>query len=272
MTTFLFWNLYEKPLQGIVANLAHHHEIDVLMLAECSIAPDMLLSALNQPDAPRYHYAPSPACTKIEIFTRFPAEFIPFTSKDKPRLTIRHLKLPGLIDILLVVTHLSSKLHWSEPSQSDECIVTARSVRSTEQDIGHSRTILVGDLNMNPFERGIVTATGLNGVMCRNIAARGARTVQSTQYPFFYNPMWSLFGDASLGPPGTYYRNVSEHVGYFWNMFDQVLIRPELLGRFDNNDLKILDSDGDISFLSKNGLPNKNIASDHLPILFKLNL
>ncbi len=268
MTTFLFWNLYKKPLQGIVANLARRHEIDVLMLAECSIAPDTLLNALNRSDAPEYHHVSSPGCTRIELFTRFPYEFIP-TIHDESRLTIRHLQLPDLTDILLAVTHLSSKLHQRDSSQSYECLTTTGYIRAMEQEIGHSRTILVGDLNMNPFEDGMVAAMGLNGVMCRNIAARGTRTIQSVEYPFFYNPMWSLFGDASPGPPGTYYSAVSEQVGYFWNMFDQVLIRPELLEHFNNEDLKILASAGDTPLLSRRGLPNK---SDHLPILFKLNL
>ncbi len=271
MTTFLFWNLYKKPLQEIVANLARRHEIDVFMLAECSISPDTLLNALNQPDALEYHHVSSPGCTKIELFTRFPYEFIP-TMHDESRLTIRHLKLPGLTDILLAVTHLTSKRNQSSLSQGFECTRPADDIRAMEQEIGHSRTILVGDLNMNPFEGGIVAARGFNGVMCRNIVARrGTRTIQSVEYPFFYNPMWSLLGDASPGPPGTYYGNVSEQVGYFWNMFDQVLIRPDLLECFNNDDLKILDSVGDISLLSRNGLPNKSI-SDHLPILFKLNL
>lgn len=81
--------------------------------------------------------------------------------------------------------------------------------------------------------------------------------------------MWSLFGDGSPGPAGTYYYHNAQHTEYFWNMFDQVLIRPELLDSFKNEDLEIIDSDGSRSFLSANGLP---IASDHLPVFFRLNL
>jgi hypothetical protein len=54
-------------------------------------------------------------------------------------------------------------------------------------------------------------------------------------------------------------------------MFDQVLIRPDLLDYFDIQDLRILTSDGDTNFLSRNGIPRKEI-SDHLPLIFKLNL
>lgn len=55
-------------------------------------------------------------------------------------------------------------------------------------------------------------------------------------------------------------------------MFDQVLIRPDLLEAFDNKDLMILTSDGVTSFISRQGLPDSTVASDHLPLLFKLML
>lgn len=126
--------------------------------------------------------------------------------------------------------------------------------------------------NMNPFEDAIVAATGLNAVMDRMVAARRTRTVLAHEYPFFYNPMWGHFGDSIEGPSGTFYDGRSEHVTFFWNMFDQVLIRPELLSMFRNEDLKILGGISETSLLTANGLPNASVASDHLPILFRLDL
>lgn len=55
-------------------------------------------------------------------------------------------------------------------------------------------------------------------------------------------------------------------------MFDQVLIRPALLDRFATQDVQILHTDGERSLLSSRGIPDTSIASDHLPILFKLAL
>jgi len=238
------------------------------MFVECSIAPDVLLQTLNQSNRFDYHYAPGIGCRRVHVFTRFSREFVPPVF-ETDRLTIRHLRLPARTDILLAVVHFPSKLHWDEQSQALECTQLADLIRREEENIGHSRTVLVGDLNMNPFEAGVVGARGLHGVMCRRIAERRARVVQGTLYPFFYNPMWSLLGDASPGPPGTYYRGGSEHVVFFWNMFDQVLIRPELLQLFSGQDLEILQSDGATSLVSASGLPD---CSDHLPILFSLRL
>ena len=271
MITFLFWNINQKPLQTTIANLASQYEIDVVILAECPVTPDVLLRKLNPPTRAEYHYAPSFGCRKVEMFTRFPRQFIqPILEND--RLTIRHLKLPATTDVLLAAVHFPGKLHWTESSQAFECTELADSILAAEEMVGHSKTVLVGDLNMNPFEDGVVSARGLHGVMSRRIAQRRTRTVQGREYPFFYNPMWSLLGDASPGPPGTYYYSSSEHKVFFWNMFDQVLIRPDLIERFNNEDLRVLESDGTTSFLSSHGLPDANAASDHLPVLFGLRL
>ena len=271
MTSFLFWNINRKGIQQSIVRLARRYKIDVLMLAECQIEPGILLRELNEGGRFGYHYSPKIGCEKIELFTQFSREFIQ-PIHESGRLTIRHLKLPGLTDILLAITHFPSKLHWSESSQAMECVELSSSIRIAEGQVGHARTVLVGDLNMNPFENGVVSANGLHGVMSRSIAKKGMRVVQEREYPFFYNPMWGLLGDGTPGPSGTYYYGSAEHIAFFWNTFDQVLIRPDLLPSFDNKGLEIPESDGEVSLLSNKGLPDAKVASDHLPVVFKLAL
>lgn len=271
MSTFLFWNLNKKRLERLVADLAEHHEVDVLILTECEVPTHVMLEALNLGDSPMFHEGTSSECTEIVIYTRFPSEFLQ-KRFDSARLTIRQLTLPGKDEILLAAVHHPSKLHWNDASQTAECYELSSNIRRTEEEAGHRRTVLVGDFNMNPFEDGIVAANGLNAVMDRRVAARATRTVQAREYPFFYNPMWGHFGDAIDSPSGTFYYGSSEQVAYFWNMFDQVLIRPELLSIFRNEGLKILSDSSDGSFLTLNGLPDNSVASDHLPIRFRLDL
>lgn len=254
----------------MIKNLADRYGVDVFMFAECEIPPADLLKTLNQ-DTVVYEYAQNIGCQKITFFTRFSTDFLRIR-RENSRMTIRHLALPGLKDVLLGVLHLPSKLYWRDASQSSECYEVSRMIQETELQVGHSRTILVGDFNMNPFEEGFVSAVGLNAVMCKGIAQREARTVQGKLYPFFYNPMWSHIGDETPGPPGTYYRSSSEHVNYFWNAFDQVLVRPHLLRYLDRDFVEVLKSDGVRPLLTTNGLPDSSLASDHLPILFRLNL
>jgi len=56
---------------------------------------------------------------------------------------------------------------------------------------------------------------------------------------------------------------------WFWHMFDQVLLRPGLISAFKHDELKILETDGNVSFLTRNGIPR---GSDHLPVFFALEI
>ena len=130
-------------------------------------------------------------------------------------------------------------------------------------------SIVVGDFNLNPFEEPMIGALGAHAIPCKKVAKRNKRKISGKDYKMFYNPMWNLFGDNS-SPPGTYYYSSSEQVSYFWNIFDQVIIRPDVVEFFDINSLKVVTEVDDIKLLNKNGIPDKNNISDHLPIFFSI--
>ena len=74
------------------------------------------------------------------------------------------------------------------------------------------------------------------------------------------------------GPAGTYYYERAEHKVQFWHMFDQVLLRPDMISVFKNDELRILETDGLESFLNNSGIPESRKFSDHLPVLFSLDI
>lgn len=82
--------------------------------------------------------------------------------------------------------------------------------------------------------------------------------------------MWGFFGDSRSDTAGSYFYDSTEHVNYFWHLFDQVLIRPELAERFDAGQLRILTSAGERSLVRPDGRPDDGDSSDHLPIVFEL--
>ncbi len=120
---------------------------------------------------------------------------------------------------------------------------------------------------MNPFEPGVCGAQGLHAVMTKHQARKGSRTISGREYRYFYNPMWGLFGDRTSGPAGTYYLSSAKPVNYFWNIYDQVLVRPELMDGIV--DIRLLEYDGKVSLRTPDGVPR---VSDHLPIYLELEL
>jgi len=270
MLNIAFWNLGRRPVQDLLAALVKQHAIDVLILAESTAPPSTVLGALNR-ERPGYKTRPWNICTKLSVFTFFHSAFLKPTAEDD-RFLICRLLLPARLEILLAMAHLSSKAYSDEHGQLAECQLLSWQVSDAERRAGHNRTILVGDLNVNPFEVPVVGAHGLHAVMTKQVARRNTRRVQDREYRFFYNPMWKHFGERVDGPPGTYYYGSSGYVTYFWNIFDQVLVRPDLIPYFPDQELRILTSIGDFKLVGANGQPDRDVGPDHLPMLFKLDI
>ena len=269
MLTFLFWNLNKKPLHALVAELADSHEVDILVLAECAIVSPIMLNELNSRQSFGFSLTFS-ASDRIVIYTRFPSHWLtPITDEDG--LSIRHLIHPILDqELLIIAAHLSSRLHRSGEELNQLATRLGPLIEEAEESVGHSRTVLVGDLNMSPFDTGVASSEGLHGVMDRRIVERVSRKVNGRVRRLFYNPMWSRLGDESLGPAGTYYYNSSSSINHFWHTFDQVLVRPDLLPYFRNEEKKVITEVGTRSLMDDSGRPSGQEASDHFPLLFRL--
>jgi hypothetical protein len=267
MPKFLFWNLNKRPIPGFVRHVVREHDVEVLILAECVMTSEEMLVALNE-DKPHFQWAWG-ICESLKWFVRFDWRMMK-PVVESSRVSIRSLEMPAREPILVAAAHLPSKMGFSDESQWFESVQLAGLIEQAEAAVGHHRTMLLGDLNMNPFEAGMVGARGgLNAVGSRRIASRDTRTVQREKYKFFYNPMWNHLGDRTE-TGGTFFYEHAEPVCCFWNMYDQVLLRPELLEGFTPDDVSILSEVRGLSLL-ENGRPDKEMASDHLPVMVNLN-
>jgi hypothetical protein len=268
MITFLFWNLAKRPIASVVSALALENNVDVLLLAENALPVANLLSLLNPPGNVRYRFVPPPLESRIDIYFAYDPQFLQ-PQTDTSRATIRKVALPGRPEFLLCAVHFQSRAVWEETDQALEATELNRVIREEESKAGHSRTIVVGDLNMNPFSLGLTAANGFNAIMTRRIALSGERVIAERNHPFFFNPMWRLFTDGDTAPGGTFFLHPPGYPSIYWHMLDQVLIRPELLSNFEDSSLQILSTYSGGSLLGPNGRPK---VSDHLPIIFKLNI
>ena len=267
MTTILFWNINKKPLLKEIVFLCHSNEVDILVLAECELSDVTILEAIN-PSIERKYLAPFNPSSYISFFYRYSPEYITLV-RDDGRTAIRRISPPIGNDFILVALHLPSKLRMQDKEQVFECLRVARTIEEAENRVGHDRTIVIGDFNMNPFETGLVSADGFHAVMDRNVVSQVSRKVQGKECKYFYNPMWKLMGDDLNASLGTYYYR-GGHISYFWNTFDQVLLRPSLLDYFKSQDISIISKIGNQNLIKNNKIDKS--FSDHLPIMIKLDI
>jgi endonuclease/exonuclease/phosphatase family metal-dependent hydrolase len=265
--TCLFWNVARKDLNPLVASLAAENAAQVVVLAENGADRGATLQELRR-SVDRSFSEPRSEQTRVDVFGRHDRlNLREIYVSASGRLTLRILQFCDM-EFLFAAAHLPSKNHWSREDQAAEVRELSHQIRAEEDRRGHARTIVVGDLNMNPFDDGMVQANGLHAMMTKATTETRSREVQSRDYPFFYNPMWGFFGDRTPGPPGTYYYRHSGHLSFEWNILDQVLLRPDVLPFFD--DVEILTRIGETELSAANGRPDSQTASDHFPIVFRL--
>lgn len=276
MASFLFWNLHGRRLEPVLGRLTARHELHVLMLAECAIPEADVLAALDAQGLGAFRRIPAIASRGFDLYCRFDLACFGPVLREADHYLIRTLTPPGGVTILLALAHLASPLYKDRRERHSRCLSFSQAIREAERAAGNDRTIVVGDLNLNPFDDAMLDVRSLNALADRRTVLRKdprrfGRT-QVEEFRLFYNPMWSHFGDAEQ-PPGTYYYDQSNpEVDPLWNLFDQVLLRPSLVDRFRNRNLKILTTDGVVSFVWDDGRPNGDLYSDHLPIWFQLDL
>jgi hypothetical protein len=268
-TKFMFWNMGGNPIEKLIAFSSQELNLDFIMLAECEDANAVLLE-LNQ-NGSRFFIHAKHEAGRVDVFHRFPFESLQILG-DHGGVSFLHLRHPIGNDILVVTVHMPSKLYRTNADQTLNCVRINAKIEEFEKKVGHKRTIVVGDFNINPYETGLVAADCLHATLSRNLAQRKTRVVDDKTCTFFYNPMWSHFGDRVQGPPGTYYYNASTATNIFWNIFDQVLIRPDLLDCFEDESVEILSAIGKTMLTKADGRPDSSIYSDHFPIVFALNL
>lgn len=270
MPTLMFWNICKNDVSDLIAGACIEHDVDILVLAESEIAESTLLAKLNQGSSIRTFAAIAPSLNKyVKIFTSLPLNCVrPLI--DDGRLSITHVTPPIGEEFLLAAMHLPSKAFLDASTQYQSVRRVRQIIENTEDKLGIDKTVLIGDLNANPFEESISASDGFHAIMDASIALKLSRNVQGESRSYFYNPMWNCFGDAEGKPPGTYYYNNSgANTNYFWNIFDQIMFRPGLIRYFKHQNLKLVTSIGN-SNLMTNGTINQ-LFSDHLPLVCTLN-
>lgn len=265
----MFWNTAGKQCSSEVRSICQNYNVDIVILAEQKFDSREMLTALNTEADASYTHIPT-LQRRLSLFTRFPLAWFE-TRFESGHAVIQQIRIPIARPIILASVHLPSKLHITEADHSFYAANLLDAITNEERRQGHRHTIVIGDFNMDPFEAGMTMVGGLHALMDRKITTIEGRRINGRNYPMFYNPMWSLLGDGSKGPPGTYFYNSGHPLNYYWHTFDQLLLRPELLEAFTHENLHVVTKAGDSELLRRNGRIDGSI-SDHLPIVIRLDI
>lgn len=267
MIKVVFWNIKRKNLLALAGQLALDQDADILVLAENTRELSRVLDAINT-GVPRPFISDFTPDESLVILHRYPKDSVRIVS-DPSHMSIRKITPPLGPIFLLVAVHLPSRLFRNKDDLGYLASSFVAEIDEARREHNCNNVIVIGDLNMNPFDDGLCAATAFHAVMDKTVALEQSRIVDGKEYRYFYNPMWSELGDNSEGPPGTYYYRGSV-ISYFWNTFDQVLISPELVPFYAEGQKHVITQIGNRSLVENNRVANWH--SDHLPIMVRLHI
>jgi hypothetical protein len=279
----LFWNVRgahaltwagrDPLLRSSLSRLIAASQVDVLIIAEYAFADAELLQSLNNTGVGTYYPVPS-SNSRLRLFSRLVNGRWKdrFSSQVSDRMTAHTLRVGNSRGIILVGFHGRDRM--SVPVEADRASFAqeiAFDIRLIEKDVGHSRTLVVGDFNMTPYEQGMVSIKGMHALMSKHLTDSVHKLERRSGSPCFYNPMWSHLGDRPDRSPGSYFfSNTASATNTFWMLLDQVIVRRELMDSISQ--LTILNHDGSDSLVTDKGRPRKATYSDHLPLFFTIDM
>lgn len=258
----LFWNTHKNTnINSTLCELIVENNVSVIVLAEYTADFNDLLNVLLLKYGIKMQRYCS-CCKRITIIgepNNVEARF------DSDHTTIQIINGKDI----LCCTHLNSKIYSDNEAHREILIAQLiQEVCAVEKDLDSENTMIVGDFNINPYDPSCVDARYFHSLPVYEETRRKTRIVAGNEYAMFYNPMWRFLGDAQQ-PYGTYYHNKSNSINTYWNLYDQVIIRPALKERFVDDSLKIITETQSKYLLDTNGHPDETI-SDHLPIFFEI--
>lgn len=254
----LFWNTHRNDINNYIASLIKEQNIDLFFAAEYVGSIDDLCKRVGVDRG--YEPIMSLGCERIMTLGKVDCYNPSFHNKYCTMLYVNNR-------YHFCAVHLPSKLH---EAKRRECIIRELVDEIDVFERAHKvkNTIIVGDLNVNPYEESCLSVDMFHSIPVDCEAQREFRSYAGNTYNMFYNPMWNLFGDNNI-PPGTYYLNSGEAICPYWNIYDQVLIRPSLISNFHKDKLRIITKCGEGELVDEKKHPKKEI-SDHLPIVFEM--
>lgn len=269
---FLFWNLNKKDLSTFIVDLVMQEAVDIVILAESDSINHMLLER----ELTRTYKGPFTSRFKNghkSLLLDNLSKPVQRANVDK-RTSACEYNINGE-NILIVGVHLRDKYSHD----SEDLYQMAGQHRAFIDSYNVKKTIIVGDFNMNPYEKGIMSATGFNAIMSKeDIKYNPVRTFGYSNTSLYYNPSWEAY--RFTHPNGSFhYKSNTEASNPYWHLLDQVLLSPELMDSFVNGSIKIIKRIGSTNLLKKSKsrassyetlIPNKGLYSDHLPIVFKI--
>lgn len=274
----MFWNINGRGNSFVNKLLSVSEDVDILLLAESRIDDSIIKEKIK---LNRVLFKSE--FDEINLTPKLYSNISPgilehYSNAPSKRLCFFTLQTKEFGEIILAGLHFPSKATYNGETQLSFASNYSKWIKEIEEQRNHKRTLVFGDFNMNPFEEGMIQPQAFNATLSAEVAKSGQRTSHYEKFDYFYNPMWNWLGDREYHSGRNklagsfYYKTTSDATQIYWNVFDKVIVRPQLIDAIDYSSLKIIEALPMVEFILQGSKNKADNLVDHLPLLFTLNV
>lgn len=259
---FVYWNSKKHAEFSTISDILTDVSPDVLFLAETE--EQLIVSNYSLLAASGFEHFENPGCDRIIVIKKTTT----ILNLSKQAHYYSALKDP-VNDVTIVSVHLPSQMY----QPMDGLKSHLRDFRQeVDEEFGSSlekNILLIGDFNINPFEKPMIDFDGFSASNSRNLRKEAVHLRK--RKALYYNPTWTLYSN-NIFPGTMYYQrpsasafDVLEH-----HFLDQVVMSYSMSKRIAHESISILENT--VSSIFFDAKSNTVQHSDHLPLTYEYKL
>lgn len=256
----LFWNIGKKSIESIIAQCIIENDVDIAIFAEHQSSDfNRVCDLLGK----KYrHIEGYGGCKKITMVCRHPLKVD--IKQEQNRYTLYKIKTKDK-EYIMCGVHLQDRMSAAPALRIEEIGRIVYDIEKLENQSGCRNTIIIGDLNSNPYDDELLQMNAFHAVLYKDVIKQSeTRTVAGRKYRRFYNPILNFISEETK-LYGSFYYN-QDPATSVWHCYDQILVSKQLVDSICR--FEYLKAIGKTSLMSS-VRPNKKI-SDHLPLLVEI--
>lgn len=252
-----YWNIgkkgkpEDKQFYQAIKKIIDSHSPDLICLSEYEFFDDTFLVKNG------YSLVDNVSCDKAKCFQKNGFGLVQIRVGDRYCFVE-----DGRRNCLFVFLHAYDSRNYNE----DRRLLCMSEIKGEIDEHIHDRecvkVFIVGDFNCMPYSNSIMSKDVLNCTLFR-----GLLETKSNADERYYNPMLLLLSEEK-GVYGSFFSD-SLPDNLRWYLLDQVIVNKNADKIIDYDSIRFLTEIGDINIL-KNGKPNSQLYSDHLPLYFQI--
>ena len=258
----LFWNMGKNDNAALALECMRNHGVHVAAFAEhlgTKFSDELLCST-------GYRVVSLGGCDKVMVLVDCSVEVV--NCFEASRFTVFVMMFSGSF-FVVAATHLIDRMSAPDSESRLEDIREIMGVvHGYERSLSVDKTIVIGDLNANPYDKELLLPNAFNAMLFKGILrSKSERAWHGKSYPFMYNPTVHWLSE-STETYGSLYYLPGDGTGPIWNCYDQALVSPSLMDNVKS--YCYLKKIGNRNLIAK--LRPRRDISDHLPLLVELDM